>query len=136
MVNFCEEFEWVKRDLDEDGRVAWTSCGVIMGAFRGGRQVETGLGGAQNLGGGQVAGVQERGELYIPAKGENKLPAYDDFMRRMRTGMLYRVMSDPKARKAPDVAGMGMYVCDVITTPSASLPPLHGGELVRCKHGE
>ena len=112
-MNFKENFRLFRRKNLPCGGLKWVPDVVFTGAVTKVRLYEVGHEGRGGRSRGQVAEVSERANLYIFYEKKRNLPGYDDFVERLETGVMYRVVTDPRARKVPEISRLYMYICEI-----------------------
>ena len=104
--SFCEEFKVHRGEFIDTNRIkkVWKESNTIEGALTAGRR---------------MLDERERFQLYISFKNFAEIPAFDDFVVNMKTGVSYRILTCPNVRRTPVKAGIKCCVC---TVTRADLP--------------
>jgi len=114
LKNYCEEFILYRRETAANGAVSgWKEAERFVAAITSGKHTE--LRESSGPGVGQIVGIKEKYILYTLLDScAVMLPVLDDFIKRLKDGESYRIVSDPKSRVTPNRAMNRYCVCEIV----------------------
>lgn len=121
LSDYTEEFTLYRRVFEKadfsELQTSWEVDGMFKGAITLRRESESRIpGGAQNINSAEIC------NLYVPVDDKFNLPEYDDFVKRLKDGVFYRVISNSNSRRTPRRAA---FEFSIYTIERAEFPGKH-----------